>query len=41
MKKNIEQYKILELEAKKLKVKLDSLQAIKDAYNAFQKERAI
>lgn len=40
MKKNIEQYKILELEAKKLKVKLDSLQAIKDAYNAFQKGKS-
>lgn len=37
MQKNIEQYKILELEAKKLKTKLDALTTIKENYANFQK----
>ena len=36
MRANIEQYKLLELEAKKLQTKIDSLEKIKTAYDEFQ-----
>ncbi|MDD4531948.1 MAG: SbcC/MukB-like Walker B domain-containing protein [Bacilli bacterium] len=36
MRTNIEQYKLLELEAKKIQTKIDSLEKIKSAYNEFQ-----
>lgn len=40
MQKNIEQYKILELEAKKLKVKLEALSEIREDYEKFQKVKS-
>lgn len=36
MQTNIEQYKLLEIEAKKIQTKIDSLKAIQEAYNNYQ-----
>ena len=37
MQKNIEQYKLLELEAKRLQVKIDALTSIEEAYDNYRK----
>ncbi len=39
MRNNIEQYKLLEVEAKKIQVKIDALTAIKQAYDNLQKAK--
>ena len=39
MRNNIEQYKLLEVEAKKIQVKIDALTAIKSAYDNLQKAK--